>query len=397
MTEKKEAVKKQASPRTPAKKRQGKTSVSTKKVVRRKKTVGEIKHPPQKKREGVRLERSEHNPILSPIGEHAWESSQTFNPAAVLIDGKVHLIYRSIGEDGISRFGYAASYDGERVHERHPHPIFSLLLNTKGPQPYHAYPSGGSWGGAEDPRIVAIEGRVYVTFNMFDDWKLCVGVVSMSEDDFLEKHFDNWDDLIIISNSDREKNWMLFPEKIGGQFAVLHSIIGGDKDHVRIEFVDDLADLAKRKFSSPDPQKMPDDPIAWHIRMRSAGPPPIKTDRGWLVLYHAMDPKESNHYKLGAMLLDLNDPTRVIARAKEPILEPEAWYENYGWKGGIVYGCGAVVLGDDLFVYYGGADSVGCVARTKLDTFLNDIMKERTPKLRSARMLRKQGSPEKDK
>jgi predicted GH43/DUF377 family glycosyl hydrolase len=107
--------------------------------------------------------------------------------------------------------------------------------------------------------------------------------------------------------------------------------------------------------------------------MRSAGPPPLKTSRGWLVFYHAMDPKEPNLYKLGAMLLDLTDPTKVLARAVAPVLSPDEHYENHG-KPGIVYAAGAVVRNGKLFVYYGGADKVVCVATTPLNTFLDALI-----------------------
>src|SRR6185437_14522070 len=87
------------------------------------------------------------------------------------------------------------------------------------------YPSGGSWGGCEDPRMVVIDGRVYVTFNMFENWILRVAYISISEEDFIAKRFHHWEGPYILSHGKRDKNWVLFPEKINGQFAVLHSII----------------------------------------------------------------------------------------------------------------------------------------------------------------------------
>jgi hypothetical protein len=74
------------------------------------------------------------------------------------------------------------------------------------------------------------------------------------------------------------------------------------------------------------------------------------------------------------MLLDLKDPARVLARSGKPILEPEAWYENEGWKAGVVYPCGAVVIKDRLLVYYGGADKVTCVASARLDALLDQLV-----------------------
>ncbi|MBI5405894.1 hypothetical protein HY972_02565 [Candidatus Kaiserbacteria bacterium] len=330
------------------------------------------------------LDRSLRNPILKP-GTHPWTAEAVMNPAAAILDGRTYLIYRAIGIDGVSRLGHASSPDGIAFDRRLPYPVY-VARNPHNPATHLRryspvlYPSGGSWGGCEDPRMVVIEGRVYVTFNMFENWKLRVAAIEMDVDDFLAERFTAWEGPTILSHSDRDKNWVLFPEKIGGQFAVLHSIIGDDEYHVRIEYVDDLATLATRKFASPDPQRVPDTPVAWHVHTRSAGPPPLKTERGWLVLYHANDAKEGHRYKLGSMLLDLTEPTRVLYRSAAPILSPDEPYENHG-KPGIVYACGATVQGGKLFVYYGGADKVICVATAPLDAFLDALVAGSQPSL----------------
>jgi hypothetical protein len=117
---------------------------------------------------------------------------------------------------------------------------------------------------------------------------------------------------------------------------------------------------------------------SWDTWIRSSGPPPVKTDRGWLVLYHAMD-KRFPHigYKLGAMLLDLDNPEKIIAKAKSPILEPDMWYEN-DWKPGVVYSCGAVEKNGTLYIYYGGGDKYVCVATADLGKLVDTILEENT-------------------
>jgi predicted GH43/DUF377 family glycosyl hydrolase len=332
--------------------------------------------------ERLSLHKSPRNPILKP-GTHPWTAEAVLNPAAIVLGNRTHLIYRAVGSDGVSRLGYASSADGIMFDERLPYPIYSARSpgGVPGSRRYYSpilYPSGGSWGGCEDPRMVTIEGRVYVTFNMFENWMLRVGVISMSEEDFLKKHFGLWEGPVILSHRDREKNWMLFPEKIHGQFAVLHGIIDDDDNRVRIEYTDNLKTLSRKDFETVDPQRMPDKPIAWHVHVRSAGPPPLKTEKGWLVFYHAHDANEPSRYKLGAMLLDLADPTKILCRAAAPILTPDEYYENDG-KPGIVYACGAVILNEKLFVYYGGADKVVCVATAPLDNFLDALMKGSQP------------------
>ena len=332
-------------------------------------------------RKSLELLRASENPLIRP-GTHPWTAEAVLNPAAIALGGRTHLIYRAVGMDGASRLGYASSADGIVFDRRLPAPVYVAQSarggRAAGPPEVRAYspvlyPSGGSWGGCEDPRMLVLAGRVYVTFNMFDNWKLRVAVISMSEEDFLAGRFYKWEGPVVLSHGDRDKNWVLFPEKINGKFAVLHSLFGETSDRVRVEYTDDLATLVEREFASPDPQQMPDEQIAWHYRMRSAGPPPLKTAHGWLVLYHAMDPKEPSRYKLGAMLLNRADPTKVLRRSSAPILSPDEHYENHG-KPGVVYACGAVVRDGTLYVYYGGADKVVCVASTPLDAFLRALV-----------------------
>jgi len=330
------------------------------------------------------LDKSNYNPILKP-GRHPWTMEAVLNPAAAIIDGRTHLVYRAIGMDGVSRLGYASSPDGFFFDKQLPYPAYVARSPEKVAEHLRRYspvmyPSGGSWGGCEDPRMVVIDDQVYVTFNMFEQWRLRVAVISLSVEDFLANRFHMWTGPTILSHGERDKNWVLFPEKINGQFAILHSIIGDDSQHVRIEYVDELEKLAHRKFVSPDPQGVPNKNIAWHVHTRSAGPPPLKTDRGWLVFYHANDAHEGHRYKLGAMLLDLADPTRILHRAEAPVLSPDAQYENDG-KPGIVYACGAVIQDGKIRVYYGGGDKVACVATTPLKEFVDALVAGRQPSL----------------
>ena len=328
-------------------------------------------------RKQLRLSRVEQNPILRP-GSYPWTAEAVLNPAAAVLGGRTHLIYRAIGGDGVSRLGYASSEDGVFFDERLPYPVFEARYPGGVPEYVRRYlpvlyPSGGSWGGCEDPRMVVIDGTVYVTFNMFENWQLRVGVIWMSEADFLAKRFGQWQGPYILSHTNREKNWVLFPEKIGGRFAVLHGIIDNDEHRVRIAYTDDLRTLRQQTFETVDPQQVPNSPIAWHVHVRSAGPPPLKTERGWIVFYHAHDAAEGGKYKLGAMLLDLEDPEHIITRAIAPVLTPDAHYENDG-KPGIVYAAGAVIRDDTIYVYYGGADKVVCVATAPLRQFLDALI-----------------------
>jgi predicted GH43/DUF377 family glycosyl hydrolase len=328
---------------------------------------------------GPRLRKLWQNPIMRP-GTHAWQGEAVLNPAAIQLAGRTHLVYRAVGTDGVSRLGYASSADGIFFDDHLPYPVYvarDLRKMPNGSRRYSPvqYPSGGSWGGCEDPRMVLLEGRIYLTYNAFDGWaRMHVAFTSIAEEDFINKRFYKWAPPKLLSPPTRNKNWLLFPEKMGGKFAILHSINAHDCDHVLVEYVDDIetVDTSKYDFWSPDPQRLPNVECAWHLHMRSAGPPPIRTSKGWLVFYHAHD-TEGDRYKLGALLLDLDDPTRVIARAAQPVLTPDAPYENDG-KPGIIYACGAVVRDGVLYIYYGGADKVVCVATTLLEPFVDTLL-----------------------
>ena len=176
------------------------------------------------------------------------------------------------------------------------------------------------------------------------------------------------------------KNWVIFPEKINGKFAILHGIY---TEHHWWSTVDSLDfEDGEHIDSNTSAERTRKDAngigTAW---IRGAGPPPLKTKDGWLLLYHAMDLRDPDRYKLGAMLLDLDDPTKVLYRSQSPILEPDFDYENEGFKSGVVYSCGAVVNDGELYVYYGGADAVTCVAMANLDTFLNELKLYGKPRL----------------
>jgi predicted GH43/DUF377 family glycosyl hydrolase len=119
----------------------------------------------------------------------------------------------------------------------------------------------------------------------------------------------------------------------------------------------------------------------WDTCIRGAGPPPIKTKYGWLLFYHAMDKHDSGKYKVGAMLLDLNYPTKILVRSPEPVLEPSEVYEYNGFKGGVVYASGAVLKDGKLLVYYGAADSYIGVAYADFDRFLEELIEGAKPKL----------------
>lgn len=336
-----------------------------------------IFHPKQAKEvackeyPAVVLERFEENPIIEPILKHAWESQYTFNTAAVYEGGRIHLVYRAVGDGGISVLGYAVSRDGIHIDERLDKPCYVPQEPFESPgekspvTPYN-FMSGGGFGGCEDPRITRIDGRFYMTYTAFNGIPRAA-LTSIKVDDFLSKRW-NWRKPVLISAPyEIHKNWVIFPEKINGKYAILHSI----SPDILVDYFDNLEfdgkTYIKSYYNSEGRRGY------WDSKVRGVGPPPIKTKDGWLILYHAIDDLDPGRYKMGAMILDYNDPTKVLYRSDQPILEPEERYENEGFKAGVVYSCGAVVIEGELFVYYGGADTVICVATANLNEFLEGL------------------------
>ena len=340
--------------------------------------------PPGRQRQ---LERHENNPILTPKPDHYWEMKATFNPGAIYADGRVHLLYRALGGDDVSVLGYAASDDGVSFSERLDQPAYipATTRKTAAKKDRHAlspaYFSGGGWnGGCEDPRLTLIDGIVYLIYTAFDGWgSVRIALSSIELEDFLRKRWEWKKPALISPPGEVHKNWMLFPEKIHGRFAILHSIT----PEIMVNYYDSLDDFDDGEtFLSGSMRKMEvSDRTRWESLIRGAGPPPLKTKDGWLLLYHAVDRLEAGKYKLGAMILDADDPTKVLYWSNGPILGPDFGYENEGMSPGIVYSCGAVIKDGMLYVYYGGADSVSCVAMANVDRFLDELKKNGVPKL----------------
>jgi predicted GH43/DUF377 family glycosyl hydrolase len=312
------------------------------------------------------------NPIIAPSEDQYWERYQTFNSGAILLDDKIHLLYRAIGVDGISRFGYAVSSDGLRIDERLPHPVYERKGYSRSA---YISASGGGFGGCEDPRLVKIEesNRIYATYNAFGPG-LRVGLTSIRVDDFLDRKWSWKEERLISPPGIVNKNFVIFPEKIKGKYAILHSI----SPDISITYLNSL-DLEEGEYiTSRHRNGLPPVEVGWEVSVKSPGPPPLKTERGWLLFYHGL---AEGRYKIGAMLLDLKNPEKVLCTSNQPVIEPDQEYENSGYKPGIVYTCGTAIKGKTLFVYYGGADTYTCVAYAALDEFLDALEEKARPKL----------------
>ncbi len=353
--------------------------------------------PPRKKGVRIPLERFQANPVLEPIGKHSWEAFATFNPAALELDGRIHLLYRAQGYDGLSVLGYASSADGIHIDERESEPAFiSTQVQHVRAGARHddtsAYMSGSSSGGCEDPRLVEINGTVYLIYIAFDGiHPPGVALSHISKEDFLAKRWKWAKPRLISAPGQIQKNWVLFPEKIGGRYAIIHGI----SPKIKIEYIESVKALGNGNYIESlvshggrgyiEPERM----LAWDNIVRGVGAPPLKTKEGWVVFYHGMDMRDPGKYKVGVMLLDLEHPEKILRRAEEPVLEPETTYENGGHKPGVIYVCGAVIKDKKIFVYYGAGDRTTGVAMTSLDAFMRDLMQNHPPTLAKMKLSKK--------
>ena len=298
----------------------------------------------------VMFERPKENPIITPIKENSWEAKATFNPGALYLQGKVHLIYRAMSEENTSVFGYAQSKDGISIDYRSPEPIYIPK------EPFEQKLQPGANSGCEDPRLTQIGNKIYMCYTAFDGKNPPrVALTWIKAKDFLRLKW-NWAKPVLISPPGLDdKNACIFPEKVKGKYLIFHRS-GKDIDislHPNLNF-DGKTWLEEYRWLGPRKGH-------WDSLKLGVCAPPIKTKKGWVLLYHGVS-FDDGFYRVGAVLLDLKDPLKIIGRTDEPIFEPEMPYEKEGQVPNVVFPCGAVVLGKNIFMYYGGADKVVGVA-----------------------------------
>jgi len=310
----------------------------------------------------LRLSRHNSNPIITPRKGVDWEVNGTFNPSAASDNEIVHMLYRATDENRISRLGYARIVHGTEIAYRSAEPVF-------GPS--------AEWEefGCEDPRITRFEGTYYVTYTAYSRRGTRLALASTQD-------FVNFTRYGLVGPDRNDKDAVLFPERIRGKIAILHRL----RSRIQVAYFESIDSLTKTNdYWSHYMKHLSDYEImgpkfAWERRKVGVGPPPIKTDLGWLVIYHGVS--IDHVYRAGAVLLDLDNPLKVTARTKDPILEPVADFETQGVVPNVVFPDGAVVQDKQLWVYYGGADKVCCSAFIPLAELLDELRKSKNYSLK---------------
>ncbi|MBA3558520.1 MAG: glycosidase [Gemmatimonadaceae bacterium] len=215
--------------------------------------------------------------------------------------------------------------------------------------------------GVEDARITLLDGTYWINYTAVSQHGISTALASTTDFRTFERHG------IIFPPPNRDVT--IFPEKIGGRYAALHRPMPEGLGEPTIWFATspDMISWGEHQFvagARPD---------SWDDSKVGGGAVPfrVRTGKrdGWLAVYHGVTASPTT-YSLGALLLDANDPSRVIARSQEPILRPEASYEREGFFGGVVFTCGLLAEGDLVRIYYGAADGVTAVADLSLEQIL---------------------------
>lgn len=213
--------------------------------------------------------------------------------------------------------------------------------------------------GMEDSRITLIDGTYYIAYKSVAPFGVSVTLVTTR--DFVSYKKEG----IIFCPENLDV--CIFPEKVQGRYVALHRPVPKTlgEHNMWVAYSPDLLHWGDHHYLMGVREGF------WDGGRIGGGAIPIKTDRGWLAIYHGATAKDV--YSLGAILLDLEQPHKILARSTSPILVPQAPYELEGFFGNVVFTCGALVRGDTVSIYYGAADTVMAGADVSLKDLLDDL------------------------
>lgn len=336
----------------------------------------------------MKITRHPQNPIVVP-GLFEWRKATVFNPAVIIENGKFYMIERAAGSLTPCKnyLGLLESDDGVN---------FKHVLNEPLITPDQL---GYPYGSIQDPRIVKIENTFYLNYalrpcamNYYPtgyglparsvpeypdgwgkgptDWLTHSGI--MKSTDLL-----NWEFVSVTTPLEiNDRDNILFPEKINNRFVLLRrpeeyvgEQYGTEKAAMWITYSDDLIHWDEPKLLAKAGS------LAWEQKKIGGSTPPVKTEKGWLVLYHGVD--EDSVYRVGALLLDLENPEIIIAKTNNFFMEPTPYYEKFGYQiPNVIFPTGNVVKDGILYIYYGVTDTAIALATVPLNDLVEYILNE---------------------
>ncbi|MBI2130631.1 pesticidal protein Cry7Aa [Candidatus Woesearchaeota archaeon] len=338
------------------------------------------------KKEGVVLEKTRLE----------FENQAVLNPACVQDGYNVHMFYRAVRKGNYSSIGYAKLEGPMKVVERSKKPVLSPE------QPYEMH-------GIEDPRIVCLDGTYYMFYTAYDGKNALAayavskdlkkwekkGIISPrisydeAEDIFRrarEKHGGLKDRYFFFESYYKdivgqdvllwEKDVFLFPKKINGKYALVHRIL----PDMHIAYFKRFSELTlpywKKYLKNLENHILLDARHWFESRNIGGGAPPIETEHGWLLIYHAVEDRNKGKiYRAGAALMDRKNPQKRIGHLDEPLFSPEEKYEMSGDVDNVVFPTGTSIFGDKLYIYYGAADKRIAAVSVSMKALLKELMK----------------------
>lgn len=296
------------------------------------------------------IQRYAHNPIIT-VSDLPCRSNSVFNSGCIKENGRYIMMLRIEDVDGSQHFRMAYSMDGIK---------FEISNN-----PVEIPPSENEKYFellCYDPRITPLEGSYYICYAAHGSKGVRVSIIKTS--DFIK--FER----VCYATQPDNRNGVLFPEKINGKYVLLNrptmAYGQGGKGDMWISYSPDLIHWGDHRLVAETR------PERWDGHKLGAGPVPIKTPEGWLLLYHGVYERCNGLvYRTGVMLLDLDDPSKIIARSNGYVLGPKEVYERIGDVDNCIFVTGNVFEDDGTVkIYYGGADTVMCLAFAKLDDLI---------------------------
>lgn len=300
------------------------------------------------------------NPILTKH-DIPYAVETVHNAAATRFGNQYILLFRSHLRNGRSIIGIARSDDGYKFKaDSKP------FMEPSGEARFAAHEEYG----VEDPRICSMDGKHYISYSAYSRFGVRIGLAVTHD-------FKSVERIALISQSDM-RNVVIFPDTFNGRYARL------DRPHSEINpwciWLSWSTDLIHWGDSVPVIQ-----PVPYHWDQMKIGPgaTPIKTEKGWLNIYHGVFPTmDGAVYRLGVALHDLADPAKVLGVADDWILSPEDPWELTGYVHNVVFTCGAIAEDDgSVKIYWGAADSVMCAGTANIDELVELCLTKNRPPL----------------
>ena len=334
----------------------------------------------------IKLKKYENNPILKPRGE-GWESLCVLNPAVIYDedDKLFKMLYRAAGndEEHYIYLGLATSKDGYNFERCFDKPVLSPDIN------------GADGGCVEDPRLIKMGGYYYLTYasrtfapgRYWREDKKYFGFQPEYGPKFLiynnsvthlaiSRDLVNWKKLGRITDTRYDdRDVYIFPETIGGKFVKLSRPMErcgegypNPAPGIWISYSTDLLEWGEPKLLMQGNEW-------WEDKKIGGSTPPVRCKYGYMILYHGVSTRDDG-YRVGAVIVDKDNPEKIVARTKDFIMEPEFDFETKGYYNGCVFPTGLCVKDGVMYVYYGAADKFVCVATADFEKFCDDVYKE---------------------